>query len=204
MGAIVIIAILAVGGTLIYRHNHKTMSGSTNSNSTSPSSTTNSSTRPQSADTYAGWKTYTNQQYGYSFKYASSWKVAEVASGGSGTVDPIEFSSNVQWDNNEKYTDVATFEIHTNDFDSVVKARDTYYAQSATAKVSKDEKVIKNKQAVHYLITFSDSNNKIEEYYFQVGSKTYSLRSINESLNLSRSATYWDDFQKVIDSLTIN
>lgn len=73
--AIVIIAAIAACGWLAWRHNHdkKQTSKTTSSSQQSKSSSTTST---GTTDTYAGWKTYCDNVYGYCFKYPTKWHLA--------------------------------------------------------------------------------------------------------------------------------
>jgi hypothetical protein len=78
---------------------------------------------------------------------------------------------------------------------------DSNYAQSSLNKAVKTTNQLKGKPSVQYAVTNSGVDSKV--YLFSVGSKTYVFASVNEELNLQASSSYWNDFQKVLDSLTI-
>ena len=175
----------------------------TSSNKSEPSKpNTNTNNTQQQTDVYAGWKTYENSKYGFSFKYPSSWKVEEVAIETPSGADPEEFAANLRFDVNEKYSEAGAFEIHVNSLAIVIDFFDRNFAQSSLNKIEKTEEPLKGKQSVQYKVTNSGIVTK--QYLFSAGNKTYSFHSINEELNQQRSSSYWSDFEKVFDSLTIN
>ncbi len=83
--AVVVIAILAVGGVLNYRHNHKTTNNSTASN-------TSNNAPNQANDPYAGWKTATSDRAKFSIKYPSDWQYSQSV-GDKDNVEHIRVSS---------------------------------------------------------------------------------------------------------------
>lgn len=75
---VVIIAVIGLGGWLVWRHNHTKNAATTTSNSTNQQKQQSSGT--QTADPYAGWKTYTDTGYtlasGINVKYPADWQVS--------------------------------------------------------------------------------------------------------------------------------
>jgi prepilin-type N-terminal cleavage/methylation domain-containing protein len=153
-------------------------------------------------DPYEGMAKYTNDKYGISFYHAKDWKTEEVHIDASSGLIPTEFAINVKGNSTEKYAETASIEIHTKNLQETAKTYEDLYGQSTTAKVNKVTGTLKGEESVHLTITQPDGD-KTEHYLFAVGSKTYSLRSINEPLNVERSQDYWSNFQKLYDSLQL-
>lgn len=93
LGVLAIIVVLAVAGgagVYAYHRNHKAKTVVTTSKTTttngskaktsqtgkSSTSQTSKSTATTPADPYAGWKTYTDTTYHYSFKYPADWSIS--------------------------------------------------------------------------------------------------------------------------------
>ena len=76
----VIFALLALGffGWVIWNQSRTPDTVSTTTeDTTTESQTTDEATEDSAADPYAGWNTYTNPTYGYTFRYPSDWELAE-------------------------------------------------------------------------------------------------------------------------------
>ena len=73
-GVLLIVLVLAAtagAGVYAYRRSHKAKTVSTNSSTTKPT--------PRPVDPYAGWKTYTDTTYRYSFRYPADWTLDTTA-----------------------------------------------------------------------------------------------------------------------------
>jgi hypothetical protein len=85
VGALIALAVLVVlggAGAYVYHRDHKTKpttsndnqsTQTTSNNSTQTNNNNNSSASTTKTDPYAGWKTYTDTTYHYSFKYPTDW-----------------------------------------------------------------------------------------------------------------------------------
>lgn len=153
-------------------------------------------------DTYEGMTKYTSEKYGIAFYHPKDWSTEEVPIESPSDLTPSEFAINVKGATSEKYSETASFELHIKSLQEMAKVYDDYYGQSNTAKVNKVTTTLKDKEAVHLTIT-QPEGEKTEHYLFAVGNKTYSFRSINESLNMQRSQDYWSNFEKLYSSLEI-
>jgi type II secretory pathway pseudopilin PulG len=171
-----------------------------------PNGSQNSSantTKTKTTDPYKDMTKYSNDKYGIRFYHPKDWSTEEVPIDNPSGATPIQFAVNIKGNTNDKYAETASLEIHTQGLQEVAKFYDGYYGQSTTAKVSKQDVSLKGKQSIHYTFTPPPGTEKTEHYLFAVGTKTYSLRSINEDLNVQRSPDYWVNFQKIYDSLQI-
>ena len=84
---LIVLAVMAGAGIFIYHRNHKTKSvGSTLGSPKNSSTSTKSAT---TADPYAGWKTYSDSQSYYSFKYPADWSI-DVTSAQVTVLDPAK------------------------------------------------------------------------------------------------------------------
>jgi hypothetical protein len=158
-----------------------------------------------SSDKYAGWKTYANDTYGITFRYPVEWKYDEGSKQDyGGDMLKTEGFVNLRHDIQEKYSETIAVEVHDMPIADAVKVYDSMHGQSTTLKVTKNEAKMKGKPAIAY--TFSKTGragSERELYLFDVREKTYSFESINEENNVGRSKLYWDNFEKVFDSLEI-
>lgn len=75
---VVLIAILAVGGYLIYKLPRTSVTPPTPQTTPVPSPTLNPSPAPTGIDETTTWKTYTNKKLGVEFKYPSDWYLLEL------------------------------------------------------------------------------------------------------------------------------
>lgn len=78
IGVLVVIAVLAIlGGTgaYVYHRNHKQKVVASNNNHSTQTTSGNSSTSTKT-DPYAGWKTYSDTTYHYTFRYPSDWDLS--------------------------------------------------------------------------------------------------------------------------------
>lgn len=102
VAVLVVIAVLVVlggAGAYVYHRDHKTKSTTTTNNSNGKPSTQTGkggSTTPPVIDPYAGWQTYTDTTYHYSFKYPSDWTLTTTATtkigdvGGASLLNPAK------------------------------------------------------------------------------------------------------------------
>lgn len=76
---LVVLVLTAITGTgmYIYHRNHKAKTTTSNSSSSSSSTTNKPAPKPTPTpvDPYAGWKTYTDTTYHYSFRYPAGWSL---------------------------------------------------------------------------------------------------------------------------------
>lgn len=69
---VVVIAVIGVAGWLVWQHHHQQKKAATSSSSTT-TQTNKQSSNTQTADPYAGWKSYCDDTYHYCFKYPTDW-----------------------------------------------------------------------------------------------------------------------------------
>jgi hypothetical protein len=80
---IVVVVAVGLGGWLVWRHNHQQKKAATSSNSSTTQNGKQSSSGTQTADPYAGWKTY-RLENGLTFKYPSNWSTPTGGNDSSG------------------------------------------------------------------------------------------------------------------------
>ena len=195
---LVLITVLVVGAAIAWRVNiNRRADKPNNSQQTSQPESRKSNTNP-----YQGWKAYHNEKYGISFYYPNDWKAEEVPVETPSGLTPTEFAVNLKMNISEKYAETASIEVHTKNANDIAQIFEDYYKQSTTAKVEKTRQTIKGKDRYHITVT-QPSGEKVEHYIFAANDKSYSFRSVNETINLSRSPQYWDNFQKTFDSLEL-
>jgi type II secretory pathway pseudopilin PulG len=82
--SIILTAVIAISGTYAYMQNkanrEKTDLETQLATLQSSATATTSATIPTTADKTADWKTYTNEEYGFSFKYPEDWVIEEDTS----------------------------------------------------------------------------------------------------------------------------
>lgn len=72
---VIVVATVGAGGYFVWnKHKNNSQVKAPNSQSTGTSQKDNSNIKTP-ADPYAGWQTYTDSLYGYSFRYPSDWKL---------------------------------------------------------------------------------------------------------------------------------
>ncbi len=205
------VAVLAVGGIgfTLYKKSSETKTAVvTGTNPTNNETVAEPPAQPkqlvQSSD-----KQYTNEKYGISFSYPKEWRIAREAepSPQPDSPTPVEFGVTLSRISDEKYAATAVIEVHSKDFNSM---RDFFAANytdgNATAKLSKKEQPDKGKRSVYLATTYplaDGSSYTTQHYLFAVDSKTYSIRSINEELNLQVDPGYTTKFDRVYRSLKI-
>lgn len=104
---VVMLAVAGGAGAYVYHRNHTAKA--TNSSNRSAQTSSNSSTQGNasnntttSTDPYAGWKTYTDTTYHYSFKYpANGW---EIDTSSSGQTTLLNSSRSIEVDYINPYT----------------------------------------------------------------------------------------------------
>jgi Tfp pilus assembly protein PilE len=200
---IVVVGLLGAVGWLVYDRQTDKDSNSQSTAKTSQQEQKKETLKEEAkANPYEGMTQYSNAKYGISFYHPKDWTTVEVPIENPSGLTPTEFAINVKGNTTEKYSETAAVEIHIKNFQETTKTYEDMYGQSTTAKVSKVAGILKGKESIHFTISQPDGD-KTEHYLFAVGGKTYSLRSINESLNIQRSQDYWANFQKVYDSLEL-
>jgi hypothetical protein len=84
LAVVVVVALVGFSGWLVWHKNHeakKTNSASNSKSTGSKSPTTTGRGSTATTDPYEGWKTYTDSQYHYSFKYPSNWSLTSGDTG---------------------------------------------------------------------------------------------------------------------------
>ena len=77
--AVAVVGCLGAAGWVVYRHNHGTTLKVASNTSAKTVPTTSAKTRTeQPVNPYAGWETYTDSQYHYSFMYPSGWTLSST------------------------------------------------------------------------------------------------------------------------------
>lgn len=172
------IGVIGAAGSLVYQHNR--VNAATNPNTTTATS-----------------PAYSSTAYGFSYSYPTNWTPS-----GDVTNDPKTSATRQEFGTGLKLNGNNTVKIEVLDepLQTAEAWYDGYYAQTPI-KVSKTTGTLKGKQSIQY--DFVAPTYETKQYLFAVGSKTYMLSSINESLNVSASASYWSDFTNTFNSLTI-
>src|SRR5215469_2755311 len=119
IGVLAVIIILAAAGGIgayVYHKHHKTNSTMTSSSNSSNSSTSKSGdTTNQTPDPYAGWKTYTNSNYGIIYKYPVTWMPSDEAINTPNQIQQSatkqEFSAGLKLTVDTKYNNTVAVEV---------------------------------------------------------------------------------------------
>jgi hypothetical protein len=201
VSTLLVVVLVAFGGWYVWKKSQdsKALNNSQQQND-------NSDSPDASPDPYADWKTYSNDAYGFSFKYPTDWRVEDVD--GSDTSPSAErtlivrFAANVKRAEDVKYNDTVTVQVLNNDLNSASTALDREFAQSSLNKVAKTTKALKGRQSVQYVVT--NGNSIVKTYLFAVGDKAYEFSSINEEFNVQEDADYWVKFDKIFESFRID
>jgi hypothetical protein len=189
---IFIFACIILGGWEVWRENKNVSSGKLDG-----SAQVNKPASPK-VDPYKGWQSYSNAQYGISFKYPTDWKVSEVGSLSPDTsATRQEYAVNLKRNEDVKYSETVAFEVHGQSLDTSAKWFDDYFGQSSSTKVTKTTTALKGKASVQYVVKAGE-NTSTKTYLFSVGTKSYEFSSVNEG-----DASYWEKFDRVFQSFQI-
>jgi hypothetical protein len=176
------IGVIGATGSLVYQHNR-----------------VNAATNPDTAT--AASPAYSNNTYGLSYSYPSNWTPSgDVTNDPKTSATRQEFGTGLKLNTATENNNTVEIEILDEPLQTAVAWYDQYYAQTPI-KVNKTTGTLKGKQSVQY--DFVAPTYETKQYLFAVGSKTYMLSSVNESLNVSASASYWSNFTNTFNSLTI-
>ncbi len=206
LAAVVLVVAIAGVGYLVFKKSSDTRSATTPSVGPSPDPSPTPPAPGNEPNPYEGMTKYTNDKYGFSFYYPNEWKVEEVSVEEPSGSLPTEFAANINFNTTEKYKGAATFEIVDKGYDAVVSQYAQQYGDNSSAKVGKSEALVGGKAVTHFTINLPKTQpvpSKLEHVLFDAGNKTYSLRSINEELNVQRDPTYWDKFEKMQTSVEL-
>lgn len=145
------------------------------------------------------WKRYTNVAYGFAFEYPASWELAEIA--GQTPVAPefTYFVLELTFNPSQPFSQTATLKINASDLAANSKVLDDAYALQSNI-VSKSTALVNGRSALRYSEVTGGSG---EVYLIDAGSRTFVFSSANESSNTGRLPAYWADFNRVLNSLTI-
>lgn len=72
---VVVIAVIGVAGWLVWQHHHQQKKAATSSSSTT-TQTNKQSSGTQTADPYAGWKTYRSNLGSFTLRYPTTWELS--------------------------------------------------------------------------------------------------------------------------------
>lgn len=200
---LLVIAILGFVGWFVYNKQKE----STKTTQSTPSSSTITTPNPTPATNTPSteWKSYTNKEYGFSYRYPPIWTTSPDTPANYDKAPPTasEFTTGLRVRAGDKQIDTVAVEIHKGTLSENVAVRDEAYAYPpANNKVVKNSSTLKGKQAVSYEVTNNTITSK--RYLFAVGDKTYAFTSQHEKFNTENSSDYWTNFQKVFDSFTIS
>ncbi|MDB5163619.1 MAG: hypothetical protein JWS12_236 [Candidatus Saccharibacteria bacterium] len=206
------VGVIGFVGWYVYQSRNKTntsynnVANNQNATTTKPSAATKPAATTPAVDVYAGWKTYTNSTYGFSYKYPTTWttsdEVSSSAAETNGSATRQQFGTGLKLVGGAKYSNTVVVEVLDEKLATATSFYDGYYAQSSLNKVTKTTNKLKGKSSTQYAVTNSGIDSKL--YLFAIGNKTYSFGSVNEELNVKAAADYWTTFTKAFDSLTIN
>ena len=205
--AVVIVAAISIvgaAGLFVSQHNRtKATNTAINLNATAiPSQTTSQPLNTSSAQpSYAAWPARSNTAYGFSYNYPTNWMPSgDVTNDPKTSATRQEFGTGLKLNATTENGNTVEIEVLDEPLQTAEAWYDQYYAQTPI-KVNKTIAALKGKQSVQY--DFVAPTYESKRYLFAVGSKTYMFTSVNESQNVSASATYWSDFDNTFSSLTI-
>lgn len=134
----------------------------------------NSPTTSTTADVTANWKTYTNDTYGFSFKYPSGWTYITSST----DRDPLQVIVSTQGTINSEADPSTTITLTSESVDSVVSVDESRY--SATADYSKSTSTFAGQPAtiIQYSSNERDSTNINKIVIFAKDNLTYVLGGI--------------------------
>lgn len=199
---ILVIAAMSFGGWYIWsNHNNRNANKPASSGLNGKKNSTTGSTAKE--DPYKGWKPYRNDTYGVGFKYPAEWAVSEVAAAEPATSATRQLAAiTIRVNQDIKYSETVSFEILDESLAAAEEWYDKSFAQAPSNPVTKTTSNLKDKKSVQY--TFDNESNGQKLYLFSVGNQTYSFSSINEAFNVNNDPNYWQKFDEVFESLTID
>jgi hypothetical protein len=202
---ILVIAVIAGAGFVVLGRNGKKSTDTSARVPTPPVSVKENvpASPAEPAKAYPETLHYTNDKYGISFYYPQEWRVNEVTTTAPSGPAPIEFTVGLKGAKEEKY--VAVFEVYSKNYKDIADYFVSADAGNNVAHQQRAEGSTNGKQSTSLITgtTFPNSQDRVEQYYYNAGTKTYGLRSINEELNVQRDSAYWDKFKVVHDSLEL-
>lgn len=198
------VVIIGLAGWRVYDAQKKTDESLRNASNANEVVKQEKKEEPKEDKPYEGWKEYTNSEYGFSFKYPASLKLDEVLGKEPNPNSAIGQISafNLRFDVNEKYAEASSLEILGKDMATIESWYDKYYAQSPSNSVTKSKITKSGKNGISYKVTNSGVDSLL--FLYDMGPRTYTFWTVNESLNAQRSSTYLSDMEKVQNSLTFN
>lgn len=202
-----ILAVLIIGGVTYVVVKKSADKSGTTSTVAQDAKDTITDTTPGQIDVYEGWKTYSNDKYGFSFRYPQEWQVKEVNPATSTLeAQKAEF---VLWLVNETYKtspEQVSLIVSSNSKEQNIDILEGDIVGHARGEVDKyrsiSSETVSGKEAVKYTIGQSKTANR-EVYFLSGGAKSYVLGTTNEDENIERSSTYISDFDKLVKSLQI-
>jgi len=194
---VLVVAALGFGGWYVWSKKENKPKQTTNNTSESAKQAEGGNQQEEEPDPYADWKTYSNAEYGVSFKHPADWTIEEVSIEPSTNHIRQEFSAGVKHSMEAQYNNTIALEI----LDQSLQTTSDWYDNNLSAQVIKTADLLKNRKSVQYT---RNDNRKSKLYVFDVNQKTYIFRSINEELNVQLDPEYWSKFDKIFDSLQIS
>lgn len=154
-------------------------------------------------DPYSGMTKYTNTKHGISFHHPAAWQTKEQDPQLSMDTEKTQLSLWLTDTTLEEGSSAAAFIVIDRPRDVVTQGLEGF-ARSHGGDItdSKSEKTINGKNAVIYAIPQTEDAVRMM-YYFAVGSKTYSMQTIEEEKNVAHNPSYMADIEKMVSSLEL-
>ncbi len=137
------------------------------------------------SDETAGWKTYTNTEYGFEFKYPNNWAVSESQKRSLPYLVFIVLAPKDIIEDVGGFFSVAVGDETENQFSSFVTQRGDYYV------ISKTDTSIGNKRATLYVFGRNDSSEQVKVVIVQ--REGYLLKFSNGGIS-----NYGDIFNEIL------
>lgn len=186
--ALLTISLLVMASLVIYQNSNA---------ATAPSQPS-----PKLANAGQEQATYSNTTYGFSYSYPADWAPSgNVKNDPDTSATRQEFGTGLRLNKGGKNSNTVSFEVLDESLQTAEAWYDDYFAQTPI-KVSKTINDLKARQSVQYELVTPTYETKL--YLLAVSSKTYLFSSVNESLNVNTSDSYWSDFDATFKSLAIS
>ncbi len=193
-----LLAVLGLVGWLVWQkgqqQEEKQSQATPASNQKSPAS---SQPKP-TPDPYEGWQTYSNEEYGVSFRYPAEWKIRTI-NGGQESSAPMTVAFGLYLERQEqvKYNTTVSIEV----FDDPINDLDRFYSDKL---VKREAGTLKGRPAISYTQQNTEGY-QMKRYLFEVSAtKTYVFESVNEGTNVDIDSEYWRKFDLTFDSVKID
>lgn len=202
---IVVVTLVAAIGVVVYKRSNAKNNAVTPPSSNPPAQQPMASPPQQPVNPYEGMTKYTNEKYGFSFYHPADWRVEE---GDQSLATDAQKKELLLWlvdTNTEVAQYTAGVTVNNRDFAThigIVDGMRTHGGAPDTLQFTKTAQTIQEKNSFKYVIPQGGNVDRVW-HIIEVGSKTYTIETIDEEDNVERTPDYMVKFNKLVESLTL-